>query len=101
MRINYILLTLLLITVLSTFGLGAQLDVSAAKMLAPSGGDISIDYAAAAPFTYNHLTGVGGQYNQGGTNDVVESLEGGDFNCGDIVVFFDAITVSASASAGS
>src|SRR5215213_10653458 len=76
------------------------MNVVALVRAAPSGGDFSIDYAAAAPFTYNHLTGAGGQYNQGGTNDVVESLEGGDFNCGDTVVFFDAITVKASASAG-
>jgi hypothetical protein len=85
--------------IILTLIMGSQ-SANAAKMLAASGGDISIDYAAAAPFTYDHTTGAGGQYNQGGANDIVESLEGGDFNCGDIVVFFDAITVSGSASAG-
>ncbi|MCG3209027.1 MAG: hypothetical protein FOGNACKC_02643 [Anaerolineae bacterium] len=60
-----------------------------------AGGDFSIDFAAAAPFTYNHATG-GGAYNDGTigkANDVVESLEGGDFACGDTVTYFTAITV--------
>src|SRR5215208_3231429 len=100
MRKKILLIPFLMIMIALSLIMGSQLSASAARMPAPSGGDISIDYAAAAPFTYNHLTGVGGVYNQGGTNDVVESLEGGDFNCGDIVVFFDAITVDAGASAG-
>ena len=100
MKKNFFLTTLLLITMLSTLGMSSQQHASAARALAPNGGDISIDYAAARPTTYNHTTGVGGQYNTGGTADVVESLEGGDFECGDIVVFFDAITVKATASAG-
>src|SRR5215207_6599944 len=87
-----------LIQTIAILVITASLALSARA--APSGGDISIDFAAAAPFTYNHLTGVGGQYNQGGTNDAVESLEGGDFECGDIVVFFNAITVDDGASAG-
>jgi len=53
--------------------LAITISVVLSALAAPSGGDISIDYAAAAPFTYNHLTGAGGQYNQGGTNDVVEA----------------------------
>ena len=79
MKKNFFLTTLLLITMLSTLGMSSQQHASAARALAPNGGDISIDYAAARPTTYNHTTGVGGQYNTGGTADVVESLEGGDF----------------------
>src|SRR5688500_14808141 len=51
-----------------------------------SGGDFSLDFVASAPFTYDHSTG-GGAFDDrtiGKTNDVVESLEGGDFACGDI-----------------
>jgi hypothetical protein len=58
-------------------------------------GDFSIDFCAAAPYSYDHLTG-GGAYDDGtvGTNaDVVESLEGGDFKAGDIVTYFAAVTV--------
>ncbi len=55
-----------------------------------SGGNISIDFIAAAPFTYDHATG-GGAYNDrtiGKTLDAVESLEAGNFECGDIVTYF-------------
>ncbi len=68
------------------------------KFTAP--GDFSLDFTAAAPLTYNHATG-GGAYDDRtiGTNqDVVESLEGGDFNCGDIVTFLTQITVDQGAT---
>src|SRR5688572_2507994 len=64
------------------------------------GGDFSLDFIAAAPFTYHHSTG-GGAYDDrtiGKENDVVESLEGGDFAAGDIVTYFVAITVDAGAT---
>ena len=60
------------------------------------GGDFAVDFIAAAPFTYDHGTG-GGAYNDrtiGKANDVVESLEGGDFECGDIVTFLPRIVVT-------
>lgn len=63
------------------------------------GGDISLDFVASAPLTYNHQTG-GGFYNQriiGRDKDVVESLEGGDFACGDLVTYLTKITVSPNA----
>jgi uncharacterized repeat protein (TIGR01451 family) len=67
-----------------------------------SGGDVSLDYVAAGPGTYNHDTGVGGAY-AGRTIDkntgVVESLEGGDFACGDLIVFFTQVVVDAGAAA--
>jgi hypothetical protein len=63
------------------------------------GGDFSLDLVASAPLTYNHATG-GGSYDDrtiGRNMDVVESLEGGDFRCGDHVSYLTAIKVSASA----
>src|SRR5437867_8427144 len=73
-------------------------------MAAPAhadGGDFSLDFIAAGPFTYNHATGVGGEYADrtiSKTDGVMESLEGGDFSCGDKVVYFTAITVDPAAS---
>jgi hypothetical protein len=66
---------------------------------AASGGDFSLDFTAAAPFTYDHDTG-GGAYNDrtvGKFNDIVESLEGGDFACADIVTYLTQIRVDAAA----
>jgi hypothetical protein len=65
-----------------------------------AGGDFSLDFTAAAPHTYDHSTG-GGSYNDrtvGVDNDIVESLEGGDFACGDIVTFLTQIRVDAGAT---
>ena len=53
------------------------------------------DWAAAAPFTYNHSTG-GGAYNDrtvGDFNDVTEQLEGGEFTCGDTVTYLAQLTM--------
>ncbi|MGE5225767.1 MAG: hypothetical protein ACM3OO_02725 [Planctomycetaceae bacterium] len=66
-------------------------------------GAISLDFIAAGPYTYNHTTGVGGAYDArtiSKSTGVVESLEGGDFTCGDRVVFFTAITVDPGAGSG-
>ena len=64
---------------------------AAAPVAGLSGGDVSLDFVAAGPFTYNHATGLGSPPQFGydnrtisKTNGVVESLEGGDFECGDI-----------------
>jgi uncharacterized repeat protein (TIGR01451 family) len=69
------------------------------------GGDISLDFVAAGPFTYNHVTGLGSPPQFGydnrtisKTNGVVESLEGGDFECGDLVTFFVAVEVAGDAA---
>ncbi|MBB6611285.1 hypothetical protein H7F15_09575 [Pontibacter sp. Tf4] len=70
-----------------------------AAAAAYDGGDFSLDFVAAAPYTYNHATG-GGAFDDrtiGVNNDVVESLEGGDFTCGDIVTFLTQITVADDA----
>ena len=68
------------------------------------GGDIDLDYVAAGPFTYNHATGLGThpQFGYDGrtiskSNGVVESLEAGDFECGDWVTFFTQIVVDDGA----
>jgi hypothetical protein len=65
-----------------------------------AGGDFSLDFTAAAPLTYNHATG-GGAYNDrtvGRDKDIVESLEGGDFACGDLVTLLTQIGVEAGAA---
>jgi uncharacterized repeat protein (TIGR01451 family) len=68
------------------------------------GGDVSLDFVAAGPFTYNHVTGLGthpqfgyDNRNISKTNGVVESLEGGDFECGDLVTFFVQVKIAADA----
>jgi uncharacterized repeat protein (TIGR01451 family) len=69
------------------------------------GGDIGLDFVAAGPFTYNHATGLGSNppfgYNSRTINKntgVVESLEGGDFECGDLVTFFVQVEVAGDAA---
>lgn len=60
---------------------------------AADGGDYSLDFTAAAPYTYDHSTG-GGAYDDrtvGVNKDIVESLEGGDFRCGDRVTYLTQI----------
>ena len=71
------------------------------------GGDIDLDFIAAGPFTYDHATGLGPNppfgYNGrqiSKSNGVVESLEAGDFECGDWVTFFTQITVDSGAGSG-
>ena len=68
------------------------------------GGDIDLDYVAAGPFTYDHATGLGTHPQFGydnrtisKSNGVVESLEAGDFECGDWVTFFTQIVVDNGA----
>ncbi len=73
---------------------GLNTGEEAVHTFTDSGGNISIDWIAAAPFTYDHATG-GGAYNDrtiGKTLDAVESLEAGDFQCGDIVTYFAVIS---------
>lgn len=56
------------------------------------------DFAAAAPYTYSHVSG-GGAYNDrsvGDYKDVTEQLEGGQFACGDVVTYLAAIEMEQS-----
>lgn len=87
-----------LFTVIPTMALAIQPMVG--QMAFADGGDFALDFVAAAPLTYDHATG-GGAYNDrtvGNNKDIVESLEGGDFSCGDIVTFLTQIRVDAGAS---
>jgi uncharacterized repeat protein (TIGR01451 family) len=67
-----------------------------------TGANISTDLVAAGPFTYNHTTLAGTGPNLpwydsrtiSKTAGVVESLEGGDFKCGDLVLFFVKVEVT-------
>jgi uncharacterized repeat protein (TIGR01451 family) len=67
-------------------------------LVVPAGalaGGLKVNFAAAAPASYNHVTGAGGVWGNTGRADPgarVESLEGGDFACGEKVVFFAEIT---------
>jgi uncharacterized repeat protein (TIGR01451 family) len=78
---------------------------AAAPVAGLSGGDVSLDFVAAGPFTYDHATGLGPNppfgYNSrtiSKSNGVVESLEGGDFACGDLVTFFVQVVVAGDAA---
>jgi len=65
-----------------------------------AGGDFSLDFTAAAPLTYDHTTG-GGAYNErdvGRDKDIVESLEGSDFACTQIVTYLTQIAVEPGAA---
>ena len=81
--------------------LGLLATAQAAHLTAAAmadGGDFSLDFIAAHPGTYDHETGEGGQYDGRSIGTaVVESLEGGDFTCDDVVVFFTAVTVDGDA----
>lgn len=71
---------------------------ASAQVKAP-GEYFEIDFTAAAPLSYNHLTG-GGAYDAGRTNiDTVQSLEGKDFVCGDIVSFMTKIKMNDGVAA--
>jgi hypothetical protein len=62
-------------------------------------GDFSIDFVAAEPSSYYHNAG-GGAYDVRNIGvDVVESLEGGDFACGDTLTYFAEVAVANTQSA--
>ena len=63
----------------------ALLPIAAPPSVAQSGWTANL--VAAYPASYNHATG-GGAFNDGTSNeDIVESLQGGDFACSDIVTY--------------
>lgn len=80
--------------------IAAAIALAQPQSAAADGGDFKLDFIAAAPFTYDHATGGGAFDNRtiGKANDVVESLEGGDFACGDLVTHFVQISVNAGAA---
>jgi len=80
---------------------GVQTGTGSGRLLGSK--DFSFDFTAAAPNTYDHATG-GGAFNDrtvGVDKDIVESLEGGDFKCGDIVTYLLQVTVDNTNQAGS
>jgi len=88
--------------------LGAALLLVGGGLLAGSAGaaaavDISLDFTAAAPLTYDHATGGGAFDNRtvGRAKDIVESLEGSDFRCGDVVTFLTHVHAGASVAPNS
>lgn len=71
----------------------------ASAQIKPPGEFVTIDFTAAAPLSYNHLTG-GGAYDAGASNiDTVQSLEGNQFGCGDIVSFMTKISMADGVAA--
>ncbi|MCI0335655.1 MAG: LEPR-XLL domain-containing protein, partial [Planctomycetes bacterium] len=73
--------------------LGLTSGWSATTTFTDDGGDFSLDFVAADPFSYDHSTGGGAYDDRTIGTDVVESLEGGDFTCDDIVTYLVQITV--------
>jgi hypothetical protein len=91
----------LLCTGLVTLGFGFFAGNATAKP-----GD-TVDFVAAGPGTYDHADGEGivptygyGDRDISKTEGVVESLEGGDFDCADTVVFFTRVSAAASQVSG-
>jgi protocatechuate 3,4-dioxygenase beta subunit len=77
--------------------IGLTSGKTATYQFTDSGGDFTIDFAAAAPQIYDHDTG-GGAYEDKTINvDAVESLEGGDFAVGDIVSYYFNVNVKPDA----
>eukprot|EP00899_Mesostigma_viride_P008003 jgi/Mesvir1/17203/Mv07621-RA.1 len=59
------------------------------------GNHFSANFGAAAPFSYNHKIG-GGAWNDGTnavTGDIRESLQGGEYACGDVVTYLIKLTI--------
>jgi hypothetical protein len=83
------------------FAIAGAIMLAQPQPASANGGDFKLDFIAAAPFTYDHTTGGGAFDNRtiGKANDVVESLEGGDFACGDLVTHFVQISVTNPAAA--
>lgn len=71
---------------------------TATSTTVPSSGAASISsvtFKAAEPTSYNHSTG-GGAWGAGGTSQIVASLQGGNFYCGDVVTFFSRLEVPST-----
>ncbi len=60
------------------------------------GGDFSIDFTAAEPSSYDHRIGGGAYDDRTVGTDIVESLEGQDFMCGELVSYLTEIQVESS-----
>ncbi len=81
-----------------SFFLSTFLSLNPIKAYA-DGGDFSLNFVGAAPFTYTHSTG-GGAFNDGTNNetaDIREELEAADYACGDLVSHMVKIDVDPGA----
>jgi uncharacterized repeat protein (TIGR01451 family) len=57
---------------------------------------VTLDFAAAEPTSYNHVTG-GGAWNDGTINkDIRRSLEGENFACEDVVSYLTKVTIDST-----
>jgi uncharacterized repeat protein (TIGR01451 family) len=65
------------------------------------GGDFSLDFTAAAPSSYDHRIGGGAYDDRSVGTDIVESLEGQDFMCGELVSYLTEIQLEPSVTAPS
>jgi hypothetical protein len=82
---------------LSTATLVLLACLAPSSVLADGGDFANFNWAAADPYSYDHDTGGGAFNDQTKNYDIVESLEGGDFACGDIVTYLIEIPVGAAA----
>ena len=79
------------VAVYSVTAAGEQTARVATTTFTDTANYINLDLAASEPSTYDHAVG-GGAFNNGGIgDDVVESLEGGDFKCGEVATFLTEI----------
>jgi hypothetical protein len=77
---------------ISTFMIaGLVASVLPASPAAGDGGEYKYDFTAAAPASYDNEIGGGAFNDRTVGTDIVESLEGGDFKCLDIVTFLTQI----------
>ncbi len=107
MRINYLRLraalglgALLLVFILFPSFIDAPSNIDNPSFNFFDGGDFSLNFAAAAPETYDHDVG-GGAFNDGDNGDdkdIREELEAVNYACGDIISYFLKIDVNASAT---
>jgi hypothetical protein len=87
----------------ATLALGVILGMMGLVGVGVSGATTGLEFAAAAPGTYHHLappanaTSTFG-YHDGSNTYVVEQLEGGDYDCDEIVPFFTKIELGGPAS---
>ena len=102
----------MMFSIAAAFGLLAlaiapfQDDSGGSGVVYADGGDFSLDFIAAAPDDYNHLTTPAVELVPGGLEfdnrtinaNVVEQLEAEDFACDDTIVFFTEVTVDGGAS---
>jgi len=92
---NAFLIRLITAVTLAVSALSPLVTAPQMTLAAPNGSDIDVKWYGAEPSSYNHTDGSGGD-----SSNVVTSLQGGDFACGDHVIFFAVVEISDTATAG-